>query len=143
MAGLLAYILRELRPLDFASSNYIIIYHSIIFFRLILFHTHPQLCFSRSCIGVVGQACSMSVYFKTSRRACCSVSSVKRSPPVLASCQHVYCGFDECKNDYYEASRSNDLHIAIAMQAVFIAGGARRFEIAIPQRRFTVLITSA
>jgi hypothetical protein len=41
-----------------------------------------------------------------------------------------------------EQGDGKDLHIAIAMHAVFIAGGARRFEIAIPQSRFTVLITS-
>jgi hypothetical protein len=65
--------------------------------------SQPQALFRRVCVVAVGHAWSDSVFWRTSRRACCSDSSVNRSP-----------------------------HIVIPIEAVNIPGIVLRFERAIP-----------
>jgi hypothetical protein len=96
---------------------------------------HPQEVFKRSWISIVGQACFVSEYLSILRIAFCSGSrSVKSSPPkkylvIKGSIEALRLGLQHIQR-------------AIAAQAVFMAGGARRFEIAAPHSRWRVVITS-
>jgi len=92
---------------------------------LVLSHNRPQWLFRVSWNFNDGHATWLSASVRISNKLRCSIGSVKRSPPGPAS----QLTFIESGN--------LDIHIAIAIPAVNIAGVNWRFEMAMPQMSLT------